>query len=247
MKRDCLVLHRGRWVWVTQHVACLCGWDRMHACDQKSDTWQQRRMHMLTASQVATAIDKNPYDTRDKLIQQYAGVCSKVFTGNEATRHGERYEDDAVAIFEKRTGKTVLTFGLVPFFDRKLLYMGGSVDGVTACGDLVEVKCPYRRKPNGDVPKHYVPQLQSLMCGLSLPRAHFVEYVPESTWCPEYFCSTTVPRDGEFLDKHYAYLREFWYRVCMRRDGADALCFTTLSSSPQPKKKRKKAQLLVTM
>ena len=121
--RDCLVHHKGRWVWVTAHVARLVAWDRMHQCDQKGQVWKQRRQHMLTASAIATAIDQNPYETRDNLIKQYAGVGKPSFNGNVATRHGEQYEDDAVELFEKQTGKTVLTFGLMPFFGRQYMYL----------------------------------------------------------------------------------------------------------------------------
>lgn len=238
-ERDCLVCHKGKWVWVVPHVAFLCGWDSMHACDQKSTEWKQRRMHMLTASAIATALDMNPYDTREALIQQYAGVGKAVFNGNDATRHGELHEDTAVAKFEEATNETVLTFGLMPFLSNSNLHLGGSVDGITAGGALIEVKCPYRRKPNGAVPKHYMPQLQSLMCGLNLHVGYFVEYVPESTWVPGYFCYTMVDKSARFLDEHHAYLREFWYRVCMCREGADALCFT----KPRTKKRRRRPEI----
>ena len=226
-------------MWVTAHVARLVAWDRMHQCDQKGQVWKQRRQHMLTATAIATARDQNHYETRDNLIKQYAGVGKPSFSGNVATRHGEQYEDDAVELFEKQTGKTVLTFGLMPFFGRQYMDLGGSVDGITACGELVEVKCPYRRKPNGCVPSYYAPQIQSLMCGLDMRVANFVEYVPESTWVPQYFHVTRVQRDNDFLTRNYAYLRDFWYRVCMCRLGADQLCFQP-PPREKPVKKRKR-------
>lgn len=244
-KRECLVCHRGRWIWVVPHVARLVGWDCMHKCNQKGEVWLQRRQHMLTASAVATALDMNPYETRDGLIKQYAGVGRPSFTGNVATRHGELHEDNAVEVFERQTGKQVLCFGLMPYFSRNYLYLGGSVDGITACGELLEVKCPYRRKPTGVVPAYYLPQVQSLMCGLDLNVANFVEYVPESTWVPQYFAITVVPRDNAFLTRNYAYLREFWYRVCMCRLGADALCFQSKDHPPKKKRKRKSLPVLV--
>lgn len=195
---------------------------------------------MLTASAIATAIDENPYETRDALIKQYAGVGRPAFNGNEATKHGEQYEDEAVRLFEQRHNKKVLTFGLMPFWSKDHLYLGGSVDGITSSGELIEVKCPYRRKPTGVVPRHYIPQVQSLLCGLDLNSAYFVEYVPESTWVSQYFCATLVERDDLFLVRHHAYLREFWFRVCLCRENTDRLCFNAPLTKRRPRKRQRK-------
>lgn len=245
-ERNCLVRHRGKWAWVTPHVAMLCAWDKMHECVQKSDVWLQRRRHMLTASAVASALDMNPYESRDELIKHYAGVSDKPqFTGNDATRHGEKYEDEAVELFENRTGHVVLTFGLMPFFDPKLAHLGGSVDGITASGDLVEVKCPYYRRPKADdIPKYYYPQVLSMMCGFDLPRTFFIEYVPESTWVAQQYFVHDIKRRDRFLDENHAYLLEFWYRVCECRKEADRNCF---SANPRPQKKPRKKRVKPTM
>lgn len=40
-------------------------------------------------------------------------------------------------------------------------WLGASPDGVTSCGRLMEIKCPYKRKPIPyEVPHHYWPQIQ---------------------------------------------------------------------------------------
>jgi putative phage-type endonuclease len=242
MDRTCLIRHRGDWYWVTPKVAMLCAWDTMHHCVQKSEQWHQRRMHRLTASQIATALSINPYQTRDSLIKQYAGVNinnAEVFTGNEATRHGEKYEDEAVEKYERLHNCKVLTFGLMPFLkndDRH--FLGGSVDGITTEGRLVEVKCPYRRKIKSDIPPYYIPQVQSMLHGFGLESVHFIEYVPESTWTPGELMVHLFPIDTTFMKRNMVGLLDFWDRVLMCRIGADDLCFS--DNAPVVTRKRKK-------
>ena len=60
---------------------------------KKSEEWLKLRGHMLTASDAATAIGKNPYETPHKLLLKKCGLGEK-FMGNAATKHGEKYEDD---------------------------------------------------------------------------------------------------------------------------------------------------------
>jgi putative phage-type endonuclease len=241
MERTCLIHHRGGWFWVTPKVARLCAWDTMHHCVQKSEQWLQRRMHRLTASQIATAISINPYQTRDALIKQYAGVNinnAEVFTGNEATRHGEKYEDEAVEKYERLHNCKVITFGLMPFLkhDDKH-FLGGSVDGITTEGRLIEVKCPFRRKIKDEIPAYYLPQVQSMMHGFGLDSVHFIEYVPESTWCPGQIMVHLIPIDKGFMVRHMEKLLDFWSRVQMCRIGADELCFS--DNKPVVTRKRK--------
>jgi putative phage-type endonuclease len=243
MDRNCLVRHRGGWYWVTRNVARLSAWDAMHHCVQKSEQWHQRRMHRLTASQIATALSINPYQSRDSLIKQYAGVNihnAEVFTGNEATRHGEKYEDEAVEKYERIHNCKVLTFGLMPFLNcDDSHFLGGSVDGITTDGTLVEVKCPFRRKIKDDIPVYYIPQVQSMMHGFGLDSVHFIEYVPESTWTPGQIMIHDIPIDPTFMMRHTARLVDFWSRVQMCRIGADALCFSD-NTPVVPRKRRKK-------
>jgi putative phage-type endonuclease len=246
MGRTCLVFHRGAWYWVTATVAGLCAWDAMHHCVQKSEQWHQRRMHRLTASQIATAISINPYQSRDSLIKQYAGVNinnAAVFSGNEATRHGEKYEDEAVEKYEREYDCKVLTFGLMPFlYGDDGHFLGGSVDGITTDGRLIEVKCPFRRRIKSDIPAYYIPQVQSMMHGFGLKTVNFIEYVPESTWTPGQMMVHLIEIDKLFMTRHMDALVDFWYRVQMCRIGADALCF--LDSHPNPVTRKRKPKKL---
>ena len=109
---------------------------------QKSEAWLDLRQGMLTASDAATSIGKNPYETPDDLLLKKCGLGEK-FTGNAATRHGELYEDEARILYEQRHGEVVHELGLVQHPVHK--WLGGSPDGVSESGKLVEIKCPPQR------------------------------------------------------------------------------------------------------
>ena len=125
---------------------------------QKSEEWLALRGKMLTASDAATAIGVNKYETPADLLLKKCGLGEK-FTGNAATRHGEKYEDEARILYEERHGEVVHELGLCPHPLHP--WLGGSPDGVSESGKLVEIKCPpLRQIVPGEVPIHYMPQLQ---------------------------------------------------------------------------------------
>ena len=161
---------------------------------QKSEEWLALRGQMLTASDAATAIGKNKYETPQGLLLKKCGLGEK-FTGNEATRHGEKYEDEARLLYEERHGEVVHEIGLCPHPEYP--WLGGSPDGVTESGKLVEIKCPMSRKIEALVPEHYMPQLQVCMQILDLEEADFIQYKPaETNWPrPEEFVVVNVKRD----------------------------------------------------
>ena len=130
--------------------------DRVYAA-QKSEEWLRLRGNMLTASDAASAIGCNKYETPHGLLLKKCGKGEK-FTGNEATRHGEKYEDEARILFEERYGEVVHEIGLCPHPEHD--WLGGSPDGITESNCLVEIKCPMMRKITPEVPEHYMPQVQ---------------------------------------------------------------------------------------
>jgi putative phage-type endonuclease len=180
--------------------------------EQKSKEWQEQRKRYCTASQHAAAIGECPYKSRQQSLREYGGLIVSKFTGNIATRHGEEHEDTAVAKYEKLRNVKVLLFGMVPFLQESD-WLGGSPDGITTDGILIEVKCPYRRKPNGTVPPHYMPQIQSMMHGFNITECHFIEYVPETTWTAETFHVNVVPRCPKYWESALPRLRQFWKEV----------------------------------
>jgi putative phage-type endonuclease len=200
---------------------------------QKSEEWLALRGNMLTASDAATAIGKNKYQTPFDLLLKKCGKGEK-FTGNEATRHGEKYEDEARILYEERHGEVVHEIGLVPH--PKHNWLGGSPDGVSESGKLIEIKCPMSRKILPEVPEHYMPQLQLCMEILDLEEADFIQYKPaEFNWPrPEEFVVVNVKRDREWWKTYLPVMREFWDKVLYHREHGIE------EPEPKPKRTRKK-------
>lgn len=135
--------------------------------EQRSDGWFHTRGQLLTASDAAAALGIPPFasfqgDPRQELVRRKAAQAIGIndFTGNVATRHGQRYEQEALDRYASEAGEEVLDFGLLIHPAER--WLGGSPDGITASGLLLEVKCPLMRKiGDGAVPEHYLPQVST--------------------------------------------------------------------------------------
>lgn len=205
--------------------------------DQRSEAWLKLRGNMLTASDAASAIGTNSYQTPDDLLLKKCGLGEK-FTGNEATEWGTKMEPVAIELFEEQSGEKVNELGLIPHPDHP--WLGGSPDGLTDTNCLVEIKCPMRRKIiPGQVPLHYQAQIQLCMEIMDVESCFFVQYAPiEISWPNEaVFDVTVVPRDREWFAKYLPVMKEFWDRVLYFREHLDEL------PKPKEKKKRKKKEV----
>ena len=155
-------------------------WLDFEYAPQKSQEWLDLRMGMLTASDAASAIGVNKYETPHQLLLKKCGK-GPVFTGNEATRHGEKYEDEARILYEQRHNEVVHELGLCPHPNYS--FLGGSPDGVSESGKLVEIKCPMMRAIDDSVPEHYMPQLQLCMDILDLKKTYLIHNKPKKLNC----------------------------------------------------------------
>lgn len=208
---------------LTPHVHYLYERDRRSYVPQRTPEWYARRRAHLTASQVSSACGENPYETSRTALMRKVGT-EPDFQGNAATEHGNKYEDVAIAKYEKLTGRKVISFGLMESLNEREEWLAGSPDGITTCGRLIEVKCPYRRIPNGEVPKHYVHQIQTLMHILKIEVCDFIEFVPEGIWQEEILSIVEVRRDHYFWWRIFPKLVRFWSEVEQKRAaGAEAL------------------------
>jgi putative phage-type endonuclease len=127
--------------------------------EQRSEEWYRARHTRLTASDVATALGVNPYESPDSLLLKKCGLGEK-FMGNEATRHGQQWEDFVRDKFCAEYGLQCYEAGLLPH--PTIDFLGGSPDGLltSETGDyaaLLEIKCPLRRRITGTVPVYYMP------------------------------------------------------------------------------------------
>lgn len=118
-------------------VDALLQWQEKLGTIQKSDAWLDARKTLLTASDVPAVLGQNGFSNGATVMLQKLGL-SKPFEGNEATRHGEKYEDEAIERYEKHRDVVVHRFGLLPH--RDFPGFAGSPDGITDDGVLVEVK-----------------------------------------------------------------------------------------------------------
>jgi putative phage-type endonuclease len=204
--------------------------------DQRSPEWLALRENLLTASDVASAIGCNRYERPSDLLRKK--VLKTVWSGNAATAHGTVLEPVARDLYDQRFGKKTHEIGLVQH--PKYPFLGGSPDGITEDGILVEIKCPLTRKIEDKVPKHYAPQIQLLLEILDFEECDFVQYRPASTKdvvpfgpcaengappeqvrveVPETFVVTRVIRDREWFEKHLQTMQKFWDGVIRAREN----------------------------
>jgi len=189
---------------------------------QRSEEWLRLREGMLTASDAATALGVNPYEKPKDLILKKCGY--KKFNGNNATVHGNKYEEEARDIYCLRYGEVAHEIGLRPH--PLYSFLGGSPDGITESGKLLEIKCPLRRDIKPEVPVYYMPQLQLLMDILNLDECHFIQYKPSDiTWpAPAEFVVVHVLRDRKWFEDSLPVFRDFWDKVIWHRaNGCDDL------------------------
>jgi len=178
--------------------------------DQRSDEWLALRGTMLTASDLATAIGDNPYEKPSDLLLKKCGAIK--WGGNAATAHGTALEPIARDLYDERYGRTSHEIGLVQHPVHT--WLGGSPDGVTEDGRLIEIKCPLTRKITPAVPKYYLPQIQLLLEVLDLEVCDFIQYRPGP---PEEFEVTEVKRDREWFERILPIAKAFWDQVLLRR------------------------------
>ena len=217
---------------MNKHVESLISQDY---AAQRSDEWLRLRGTMLTASDLASAIGENKYETPNGLILKKCGYNK--FSGNEATAHGNKYEDEARDVYCAKYNEVSHEIGL--FQHPTIPWLGGSPDGITESGKLLEIKCPLRRVITPDVPEHYMPQLQLLMEVLDLDMAVFIQYKPmEITWPSEpEFVVTEVPRDRVWFAERLPIMDAFWKKVLWHREHG---CEERLSVPKRVVKKRVK-------
>lgn len=190
---------------------------------QGTQEWLDLREGKLTASDMATAIGENPYEKPRDLILKKCGL--KPFTGNSATAWGTKWEDVARDIYCERHDEVAHEIGLEPH--PTIDWLAGSPDGVTESGKLIEIKCPMSRAiVPGEVPGHYVAQIQLLMEILDLDECDFIQYKPdELTWpAPAEFDVVNVKRDRAWFAEKRPIAHEVWKRVLWHREnGCDGI------------------------
>ena len=196
---------------------------RVPQFEQRTPEWYEARRHLITASVAASALYIKPYDSFTGCPRKNAidNTVYRTFKGNVATQWGCDHEDMVRDRFDQIMGTRTTEYGLIRHIDvhgpeRGLSWIGASPDGITECGSMVEIKCPYRRRIiPGHVPHHYYPQIQVQLEVCNLPICFFVQWQPEHLNIDgiEIFDITPVERDCGWFEKHKDTLYTFYLEL----------------------------------
>jgi putative phage-type endonuclease len=186
--------------------------------EQRSKEWLELRENMITASDVASALGENHYESVDAFVKKK--VLRTQFQGNAATAHGTLLEPLVRDLYDQRTGRKSHEIGLVRH--REYPWLGASPDGITEDGLLIEIKCPLTRKIEAKVPKHYWPQVQLQLEITDLDECDFIQYRPASAegvvpQKAEEFVVVRVARDREWFAKNLPAMKAAWDRIVAGR------------------------------
>lgn len=189
--------------------------------EQRSPEWFAQRSNALTASDLPTVLSENKYKRPWNLLVEKCDPNCKPFVGNAATRWGNHYEDIAIGKYSELRNKKVLSFGLL--IHPQYSWLGGSPDGITTDGILLEVKCPLTRPIiQGEVPEHYRSQVLLNLEICDLEMAHFIEFKPGKSDNDYVINIVEVPRDREWFARKLPVMKEFWDSVLeYRTKGID--------------------------
>jgi putative phage-type endonuclease len=185
--------------------------------EQRSPEWFNQRNNAITASDIPTVLGENSYKTSLSLLIDKCAANPKPFVGNSATKWGTHYEDIAIEKYSELRNKEVLSFGLL--IHPEYPWLGGSPDGITTDGILLEVKCPLRRKiVMGEVPHHYLSQvlLNLEICNLEI--GHFIEFIPGNSDDDFTMNIVEVKRDREWFARELPKMKAFWDSVLSARE-----------------------------
>jgi len=167
--------------------------------EQRTEAWYQFRNDRLTASDLGMLFG-SPSEYQTCLLRKcrtLTEVKSAKSGGGAACRHGIKYEDVAIQIYEYRNSVRVHDFGCIPH--STLECFAASPDGIcdtsnpVYAGRMVEIKCPYSRQLGPTVNPHpikdiYWAQMQGQLEVCDLPYCDFLEVIikeydgPDSFW-----------------------------------------------------------------
>lgn len=180
---------------------------------QRTPEWYEVRRSLLTASDVASALDIKPFASykgspRADLLKKK--LENKPFS-NLFTLHGQKYEDEARDLMAAALGEQVIDFGLLVHPTHT--WLAASPDGVTTSGKCVEIKCPLRRTiVPGQCPSHYWPQVQVQLQVCDLDACLFVQFKP-ARMCPDnkhVLDIVTIERDNAWFEDALPKLKLFY-------------------------------------
>jgi putative phage-type endonuclease len=204
------------------------------ALNKNANGWYNARNDFLTASDVASILGFNRYQTREETLLKKAGISTqkKKTFDVAAVNHGIDQEPKAIKAYCKLTGRKYYDIGLIGYRDVHpdnfivdgidCSFLAGSSDGITVRRDgtglnVLEIKSPYRRgwKKNANIPNHYYPQVQINLHILNVDQGDYVEFWPEGWNGIKYqkMRIIRVQRDERWFKSVLPELKKFWDEV----------------------------------
>lgn len=143
---------------------------------QRSDEWFSLRKERLTASDTAQALNKGKFGNRKELLTKKAFPDSEKPLSMKVPplRHGIMFEAMTARCYAERHGNiNINEFGLIahPTVD----CYGASPDGITDLGLMLEIKTPWKRKVDGNIPEQYEMQMQGQMAVTGLHECDYID------------------------------------------------------------------------
>lgn len=135
--------------------------------EQRTPLWYIKRSTILTASEIASVLDCNIYQSSYDLLLKKLNP-DVVNLSTPALEWGVKFEPIAEKFYEYLSKEKVFGIGLV--IHSKYDWIGASPDGVMLSGKLLEIKCPFMRSIGGKIPIYYWIQMQIQMevCDINL-------------------------------------------------------------------------------
>jgi len=220
------VIHRRKKV--AEYVEQLHRLIALPKLEQRTTEWYETRKTLITASDFAQALGDGKFGTQKDLIVKKCGYEEEAaFNATlPPLKWGTMFEPVASMIYESRNRTQLHEFGLLRH--PTIPYFGASPDGVNEHGIMVEIKCPFKRKINGEVPLQYYYQIQGQLdvCGLyecdyfecEFVTFDSIEELEEEEESPLYECGCIVERDN----MNFAY-SPLMTRSSMRSKGTEWL------------------------
>lgn len=196
---------------------------------QRSNEWLEHKAKIISSSEVAAALQSNPYETRISLLHRKCSPASSIeVQTTESMLWGEKYEPIAKEIFQALNGLQVFDVGLVVHANHT--WLGASPDGLLMNRRLIEIKCPKHRKIIKDkIPIYYWIQMQIQMEVCDVSMCHFFQCKFEESDTPftadfagkvgnKYYRlvqhdDTLVVRDKQWFERIFPELEKFWNDV----------------------------------
>jgi len=198
----------------------------MELAQQRSVDWHTARRGKLTASNLASALGQVSYTTRAEALRRALGTDT--FFGNVATDHGTKNEQNAIVDYRILIGNLVDATGL--WIHPDYTWLAGSPDGFVGDDGMVEVKCPFYKRKNGQrlhstVPGHYWMQINAL---LHITKRKWCDY---TCWCEEGMVVYRLYPDPDTFDYLLSFYSHFYTAI------------STQASKPPPLKPKTRSDI----